>query len=62
MPSGLVYPMSMHTIITKLYVSKLNENKEQIPTKIHVKPIRQQYFPKNCCPTLLVGVTILLWY
>ena len=26
----------MHTIITKLYVSKLNENKEQIPTKIHV--------------------------
>ncbi len=48
-----------HEVVCEL---KLNENKEQIPTKIHVKPIRQQYFPKNCCPTLLVGVTILLWY
>ena len=25
-----------------------------------MKPVRQQYFLKNCCPTLLVGV-IILW-
>ena len=42
MPSGLVYPMSMHTIITKLYVSKQGTNPDKNTRETHQTTIFSQ--------------------
>ena len=42
-----MYPISIHNIITKLYVSKMNENKERIPTKYTWNPSDNNIFLKT---------------